>query len=119
MKTRIELNGKTILITGAAGFIGAALTQRILREGRGARVIGLDNMNDYYDPRLKEYRCAENERARAEGQSSYQFVRGSIADKALVDYIEKIRSAKKTEITDDDALIRFSEKQKKTKSYGG
>lgn len=41
------------------------------------------------------------------------------ADKALVDYIEKIRSAKKTEITDDDALIRFSEKQKKTKSYGG
>ena len=85
MKTRIDLNEKTILITGAAGFIGAALTQRILRECRGARVIGLDNMNDYYDPRLKEYRCAENERAQAEGQSSYQFIRGSIADKALVD----------------------------------
>ena len=46
MKTTIDLNNKTILITGAAGFIGASLTQRILREYQGCCVIGLDNLND-------------------------------------------------------------------------
>ena len=90
MKTRIEMNGKRILITGAAGFIGAALTQRILREYDGCRVTGLDNMNDYYDPALKEYRLRQNEEAlRAGGRCEYRFVRGSIADKALVDDIFK------------------------------
>ena len=84
MKTKIDLNSKTILITGAAGFIGAALTQRILRECDGVRVIGLDNMNDYYDVRLKEYRLRENEEAQRQGKCEYKFIRGSIADKALV-----------------------------------
>ena len=60
MKTKIDLKDKTILITGAAGFIGAALTQRILREYQDCCVVGLDNLNDYYDPVLKEYRCEEN-----------------------------------------------------------
>ena len=89
MKTKIDLNNKTILITGAAGFIGAALTQRILRECTGACVIGMDNMNDYYDPKLKEYRAFANERAQAEGKCSYKFVVGSLADKALVDKLFK------------------------------
>jgi len=84
-KVHMDLNHKTILITGAAGFIGAALTQRILRSFRGACVIGLDNLNDYYDPKLKEYRLSANEKARAEGRCTYQFIRGSIADRALVD----------------------------------
>ena len=53
MKTAIDLNNKCILITGAAGFIGAALTQRILREYRCCHIIGLDNINDYYDPNVK------------------------------------------------------------------
>ena len=87
MKKRIDLNGKTILITGAAGFIGAALTQRILRECDGAQVIGLDNVNDYYDVKLKEYRLQENEKARQQGKCVYRFFRGSIADKALVDQL--------------------------------
>ena len=60
MKTKISLNNKNILITGAAGFIGAALTQRILREYTGVTIIGVDNMNDYYDPMLKEYRNQAN-----------------------------------------------------------
>ena len=86
-KTKTDLNNKTILITGAAGFIGAALTQRILREYEGVCVIGLDNMNDYYDPALKEYRCKVNEQAHAQGRCSYHFVRGSIADKELVNQL--------------------------------
>lgn len=81
MKTKIDLNNKTILITGAAGFIGAALTQRILREYRGCCVIGLDNLSDYYEPALKEYRCLQNQKAKADGQSEYLFIQGDIADR--------------------------------------
>lgn len=88
-KELINLKSKIILITGAAGFIGAALTQRILSTVDGACVIGLDNMNDYYDPALKEYRLRANERAQAAGKCSYKFIQGSIADKALVDQIFK------------------------------
>lgn len=80
-------DNKTILITGHAGFIGAALTQRILREWPGCTVIGLDNVNDYYDPALKEYRLSLNEQAAAEGQCNYKFIKGNIADKALIDQI--------------------------------
>ncbi len=87
MKTKIDLNNTTILITGATGFIGAALTQGILHGFKGIQVIGLDNMNDYYDPRLKEYRCIANELAAANSESRYTFIKGSITDKALVDEI--------------------------------
>lgn len=87
MKLVINFSGKTILITGATGFIGSALTQRVLREFRGCRVIGLDNMNDYYDPTLKEYRCRVNELAATDGHNGYKFIKGNIADKALVDLI--------------------------------
>lgn len=85
MKTKIDLNKKTILITGAAGFIGAALTQRILQEYQGCNVIGLDNLIDYYDPGLKEYRCSENKKAELEGSCKYHFTEGNIADKNLID----------------------------------
>ena len=85
MKTMIDLNNKTILITGAAGFIGAALTQRILRECHGSLVIGLDSMNDYYDPALKEYRCTQNQEAKLHSRSEYEFIQGNIADKELIE----------------------------------
>ncbi len=87
MKIKIDLNRKTILITGAAGFIGAALTQRILRECTGAHVIGLDNLSDYYDVKLKEARLQCNGAAQAVGKCAYTFIHGSIADKALVDRV--------------------------------
>ena len=87
MKAKIELNKKTILITGGAGFIGAALIQRILRECTGSRVISLDNLSDYYDVKLKEARLRDNETAQAAGKCDYVFIHGNIADKDLVNRV--------------------------------
>ena len=57
-KHKIDLNGKTILVTGSPGFIGANLVLRLLKELNGGTIVSLDNMNDYYDPKLKEYRLS-------------------------------------------------------------
>ena len=52
----LDLKNKTVFITGVAGFIGSNLAERLLKEIEGIKIVGLDNMNDYYDVRLKEYR---------------------------------------------------------------
>ncbi|MGT2681939.1 NAD-dependent epimerase/dehydratase family protein [Streptococcus porci] len=83
MKTKIDLNNKTILVTGTAGFIGAALVTRLLRDYPTSNVIGLDNLNDYYEVELKEERLRKLDEADMNGK--YTFIRGSIADKFLVD----------------------------------
>ena len=82
---KIDLNNKTILVTGSPGFIGANLVIRLLKEMRGGTVLSLDNMNDYYDPKLKEYRLALVEKAAECSPVKHVFVKGSIGDKALVD----------------------------------
>jgi len=75
-----------ILVTGAAGFIGANLVMRLLESQEGITVVGLDNMNDYYDVSLKEYRLGQIDAlARGKGSVQWHFVRGSIADRALLE----------------------------------
>ena len=83
-KQAIELNGKTILVTGSPGFIGANLVLKLLATLKSGTVVSLDNMNDYYDVSLKEWRLAQIEKAAQDSPVKHVFVRGSIADKALV-----------------------------------
>ena len=85
MKQYIDLNGKTILVTGSPGFIGANLVLRLLRELYSGTIISLDNMNDYYDPKLKEYRLSLIEKAAETSHVSHIFIHGDLADKGLID----------------------------------
>ena len=83
---KIELNNKTILVTGAAGFIGSNLVKRLFNDLKGATIVGIDNMNDYYDVSLKEYRLNELEKLnRANPDNQWAFTKGDIADKATID----------------------------------
>ena len=84
-KTKIDLNGKNILVTGSPGFIGANLVLRLLKEMTSGTIVSLDNMNDYYDPKLKEYRLELIEKAAENASVKHVFVKGSIADKPLID----------------------------------
>ena len=84
-KVKIDLNGKSILVTGSPGFIGANLVLRLLKTMNGGTVVSLDNMNDYYDPKLKEYRLSLIEKNAEASPVEHIFVKGSIADKALID----------------------------------
>lgn len=86
-KVKVDLNNKTILVTGSPGFIGANLVLRLLKEMKSGTVISLDNMNDYYDPALKEYRLGLIEEAAKTSPVKHIFIKGSIADKGLVDQV--------------------------------
>lgn len=109
LKPNIQLENKTILVTGAAGFIGANLALELLRTVRGVKLIGLDNMNDYYDVSIKEYRLAAIEALASEKTDcKWVFVKGNIADKPL---IEKIFTESKPEIVVNlaaQAGVRYS-----------
>lgn len=76
---------KNILVTGSAGFIGSNLMLRLLKDMPEGTIIGLDNLNNYYDVSLKEYRLAQLKVESEKLKVDYKFVKGSIADKALVD----------------------------------
>ena len=86
-KVKVDLNNKTILVTGSPGFIGANLVLRLLKEMKSGTVISLDNMNDYYDPALKEYRLGLIEEAAKASPVKHVFIKGSIADKCVIDQI--------------------------------
>lgn len=81
-KTKINLRNKSVFITGVAGFIGSSLAKRLLSTVEGVKVVGLDNMNHYYDVRLKEARLNELEQF-----DNFSFVKGNLADKAVIESI--------------------------------
>lgn len=84
----VNLNNKTIMVTGAAGFIGANLVTELLNSYNAVNIIGVDNLNDYYDMSIKEYRLSEIEKlVAAKPESNWTLVRGSIADRQLMDSI--------------------------------
>ncbi len=82
----VQLTNQTILVTGAAGFIGSNLVIELLRTADPVTVIGIDNMNDYYDVSIKEYRLKKIEELAANQiGNTWKFIRGNNADKALID----------------------------------
>lgn len=84
----IDLQNKSILITGAAGFIGANLVMELLRGTAAVTIVGLDSMNDYYDVSIKEYRLTEIEKlARKAPNSRWHFVKGNLADRVLLEQL--------------------------------
>jgi nucleoside-diphosphate-sugar epimerase len=84
-KTKVELNGKTILVTGSPGFIGANLVLRLLKELESGTIVSFDSMNDYYDPKLKEYRLGLIEEAAKNSKAKHVFIKGNLADKETID----------------------------------
>ena len=107
----VDLNGKTILVTGAAGFIGSNLVKRLLNDFENIKVIGIDSITDYYDVRLKHERLRElgmrSEELGVKG-SCFQFIKGSIADKSL---IEKVFTENKIDVVVNlaaQAGVRYS-----------
>ena len=77
----VNLNTKAVLVTGSSGFIGANLVINLLKSYENLRIIGIDNMNDYYDVSLKEYRLKQIDKC---SNGRYKFIRGDIADKNLI-----------------------------------
>ncbi len=86
LKPNINLNRKTVLVTGAAGFIGSNLVTELMKTVDAIKIVGIDNMNDYYDVSIKEYRLGEIGKLAAEKSGcEWIFIKGNIADRALID----------------------------------
>ena len=84
LEKNVVLDGKRILVTGAAGFIGSNLTMELLKSVNEVQIIGIDNMNDYYDVSLKEFRLKQIEELTKEVTGSFTFIKGNIADKETI-----------------------------------
>ena len=84
---KIDLNHKTIFVTGVAGFIGSNLVNRLFKDFQGMTIVGIDNMNAYYDVSLKEYRLKMLDDRSKKEDVDYHFLRGDIADKTTIDQL--------------------------------
>ena len=84
LEKNIDLTGKTVLITGAAGFIGANLSIELLKQIEHIQIIGIDSLNDYYDVSLKEYRLVQIDAVQKKVSGKFTFIKGNIADKPLI-----------------------------------
>lgn len=92
LEKNIKLDHRTILVTGAAGFIGANLTLELLKNVENVRIIGIDDMNAYYDVSLKEFRLGQIKELETSVSGEFSFIKGNIADKSLVsDLFDKYR----------------------------
>lgn len=105
LKHNVELSGKAVLVTGAAGFIGSALSRRLLSDYEDIRVIGIDSITDYYDVNIKYGRLAELEKM---SRGRWKFVKASIADR---DALENIFSSENISVVVNlaaQAGVRYS-----------
>ena len=87
LNKNVDLNGKTILITGAAGFIGANLSRVLLTMFEDIKIIGIDSLNDYYDVSLKEHRLEQISQEPKASAAEFIFLKGNLADKGFIDQI--------------------------------
>ncbi len=107
LEKNVNLCGKTVLITGAAGFIGANLALVLLQEVENVKIVGIDNMNDYYDVSLKEFRLKQIEELTKKVSGTFSFVKGSIADRKCID---DIFAAERPDVVNlaEQAGVRYS-----------
>lgn len=103
VKTKIDLSGKTVLVTGAAGFIGSFLSERLLSDFEDIRVIGFDSVNDYYDIRLKESRLEKLQK-----HENFIFIKANLADKDKVSEVFREYSPQIVVNLASQAGVRYS-----------